>query len=40
MASPTLGFGKTKTTELLQSLEKKGIVMVEGKGRGTKYRAR
>ncbi len=40
LASPSLEFGKSKTTELLQRMEKRGIVAIEGKGRGTKYRAR
>lgn len=40
LASPSLEFGKSKTTELLQRMEKKGLVVIEGKGRGTKYRAR
>jgi ATP-dependent DNA helicase RecG len=30
-------FGKSKVTGLLKSMEKKGIVVIEGKGRGTKY---
>lgn len=30
-------FGKSKTTQLLRKMNKKGIVAVEGKGRGTKY---
>ena len=37
LSSTSLGFGKSKTTELLKKLEEKGIVAVEGKGRGTKY---
>lgn len=40
LASPISKFGKSKTTELLQRMEKKGIVIIEGKGKGTKYRAR
>lgn len=31
-------FGKSKTSELLNSLTKKDLVKVEGNGRGTKYR--
>lgn len=30
-------FGKSKITHLLKSMEEKGIVLIEGKGRGTKY---
>ena len=30
-------FGKSKTTQLLKNMEQKGIVSIEGKGRGTKY---
>ena len=29
-------FGKSKTTQLLKFMIKKGVVMVEGKGKGTK----
>ena len=29
-------FGKSKTTQLLKSMVKKGVVIVEGKGKGTK----
>ena len=29
-------FGKSKTTQLLKSMMKKGVVIVEGKGKGTK----
>ena len=38
--APYVPFGKSKTTQLLKALEQKGIVIVEGKGRGTKYRIR
>lgn len=38
MASPTLTFGKSKVTELLKSMASKNIVVIEGKGKGTKYR--
>ena len=30
-------FGRSKTAQLLKEMEKKGVVAVEGKGRGTKY---
>ena len=30
-------FGKSKTTQLLKDMGEKGVVAVEGKGRGTKY---
>ena len=40
LSSTSLGVGKSKTTELLKKLEEKGIVAVEGKGRGTKYKIR
>ena len=35
--APHVPFGKSKTTQLLKDMEKKGVVTVEGKGRGTKY---
>lgn len=35
--APHLDFGKTKTTQLLNSMVKRGIVKTEGQGRGTKY---
>ena len=35
--APYIPFGKSKTTQLLKGMEQKGIVVVEGKGRGTKY---
>ena len=38
MASPNIRFGKSKVSELLKSMEKKGVVSIEGNGRGTKYR--
>lgn len=38
MASPNIQFGKSKVSELLKTMEKKGIVTIEGNGRGTKYR--
>lgn len=30
-------FGKSKTTQLLKAMGRKGVVIIEGKGRGTKY---
>ncbi len=38
MASSSISFGKSKVSELLKSMEKKGVVSIEGNGRGTKYR--
>lgn len=35
--TPYAPFGKSKTTQLLKNMGKKGIVKIEGKGRGTKY---
>lgn len=35
--APYAPFGKSKTTQLLKDMGQKGVVMVEGKGRGTKY---
>lgn len=35
--TPYVPFGRSKTTQLLKGMEQKGIVVVEGKGRGTKY---
>ncbi len=35
--APYVPFGKSKTTQLLKDMIQKGIVEVEGKGRGTKY---
>ena len=35
--APYVPFGKTKTTQLLKDMGQKGVVVVEGKGRGTKY---
>ena len=35
--APYVSFGKSKTTQLLKDMEQKGIVLIEGKGRGTKY---
>lgn len=36
--APYVSFGKSKTTQLLKAMEQKGVVNMEGKGRGTKYR--
>ncbi|MDO5146228.1 MAG: ATP-binding protein [Eubacteriales bacterium] len=35
--APYVPFGKSKTTQLLKEMSQKGIVVVEGRGRGTKY---
>lgn len=35
--APYVPFGKSKTTQLLKDMGQKGMVIVEGKGRGTKY---
>ena len=35
--APCVPFGKSKTTQLLKNMGKKGIITVEGKGKGTKY---
>lgn len=35
--APYVPFGKSKTTQLLKSMEEKGVIAVEGKGRGIKY---
>lgn len=35
--APCVPFGKSKTTQLLKAMGEKGVVVVEGKGRGTKY---
>jgi len=35
---PNLPYGKTKVTKILKSLADKGIVKIDGNGRGTKYR--
>ncbi len=34
--APYVPFGKSKTTQLLKSMGQKGIITVEGRGRGTK----
>ena len=35
--APYAPFGKSKTTQLLKEMGKKGVVKTEGRGRGTKY---
>ncbi len=35
--APYAPFGKSKTTQLLKEMGKKGVVKIEGRGRGTKY---
>lgn len=35
--APCVPFGKSKTTQLLKAMGEKGVVAVEGNGRGTKY---
>ena len=35
--APYVPFGKSKTTHILKTMGEKGVVAVEGKGRGTKY---
>ena len=35
--APYVSFGKSKTTQLLKDMSEKGVIVVEGKGRGTKY---
>ena len=35
--APYVEFGKSKTTQLLKEMSKKGAVKIEGRGRGTKY---
>lgn len=35
--APYVPFGKSKTTQLLKGMGQKGVITVEGKGRGTKY---
>lgn len=35
--APYASFGKSKTTQLLKEMGKKGVVKIEGRGRGTKY---
>lgn len=40
VSSPSLDFSKSKTIELMKKLVEKGVVAVEGNGRGTKYKIR
>lgn len=35
--APYVSFGKSKTTQLLKDMSQKGVIAVEGRGRGTKY---
>ena len=35
--APYVPFGKSKTTQLLKTMGEKGVVAVEGKGKGIKY---
>ena len=35
--APYAPFGKSKTTKLLKEMSQKGVITVEGKGKGTKY---
>ena len=35
--APLVPFGKSKTTQLLNDMGQKGVIKVEGRGRGTKY---
>lgn len=35
---PYILFGKSKTIKLLKDMEEKGVITIEGKGKGTKYR--
>lgn len=35
--APYIPFGKSKLIQLLKDMGQKGVVTVEGKGRGTKY---
>ena len=36
--APYISFGKSKTTKLLKDMEQKGVIAIEGKGTGTRYR--
>lgn len=40
MSSKQIEFGKSKVTEILKRLDGKKLVVIEGNGRGTKYRKR
>ena len=35
--APYVSFGKSKITKLLKDMVEKGVIAIEGKGRGTKY---
>ena len=35
--APYVPFGKSKTTKILKGMCEKGVITVEGKGKGTKY---
>ncbi len=35
--APYAPFGKSKTTQLLKEMSKKGVVKIEGRGKGTRY---
>ena len=34
---PYIPFKKSKTTKLLKNMNEKGVIAIEGKGKGTKY---
>lgn len=36
--APYISFGRSKTTKLLKDMEQKGVITIDGKGKGTKYR--
>lgn len=36
--APYISFGKSKTTKLLKDMEQRGVITIDGKGKGTKYR--
>lgn len=36
--APYIPFGKSKATKLLQEMGQKGVIAIEGKDRGTKYK--
>ena len=40
MKEKDIVFGKSKVKEILKSMVEKGVVCIEGEGRGTKYRRR
>lgn len=35
--APYVDFEKSKTTQILKEMDKKCVVKIEGRGRGTKY---